>query len=428
MNPHIENANLAALRNQLIAQLSWGDVSNWTQRDFIHLSQLIEEKTGEQLSVTTLKRLLGKVQYTGVPYVHTLDVVCAFMGYKSWLDFLKQHSKTNQYSAVHTEQQNKAQSPQILFFYIGAAVVISILTTAYLFFHFTNTAQVLTASDKATLISTNAYSDTLPHKVNFYYEIPEAYISNQNIITFGEREGISLVQIDENRSGEVSHTYTQSGFYRAKIFSNKMQLAEQDVLIESNGWKQFIEHSPKDKTIKVPIEGIQQNLSIESVQHLGIDTSANFNFIYHFFKKTDLNGDNCIVKTIVRSRPELHNNYLPKVMIKIMFSKQPIFITFDKSNSSKTIYNQVSEVVLPVELQKKHFCKDISDWSLVEVRTANNEAQIFLNKEKIYTIPYTEPLGQFVGIEYRFRGIGEVKSLELCNHANARIIHKTFPD
>ncbi|WPQ63248.1 hypothetical protein SIO70_00025 [Chitinophaga sancti] len=44
-------------------RLNWGKSSEWTNYDFEKLSVAIQDKTGVTLSVTTLKRLWGKLKY-----------------------------------------------------------------------------------------------------------------------------------------------------------------------------------------------------------------------------------------------------------------------------------------------------------------------------------------------------------------------------
>jgi hypothetical protein len=42
--------------------LGWGESAGWSDNDFEKLSELILAKTGNMLSITTLKRLWGRVR------------------------------------------------------------------------------------------------------------------------------------------------------------------------------------------------------------------------------------------------------------------------------------------------------------------------------------------------------------------------------
>lgn len=74
------NELLAAIARSLGGRLS-------TPRDFELLSDRLQERTGERLSVSTLKRLWGYVPNAYTPSQHTLDLLAHFVGYGSWEQF-----------------------------------------------------------------------------------------------------------------------------------------------------------------------------------------------------------------------------------------------------------------------------------------------------------------------------------------------------
>src|SRR6195952_2142065 len=69
----------------------WGDSNDWTNQDFVILSEKIQEKTGVALSHVTLKRVWGKVKYESLPNTHTLDTLVQFLGYENWRGFKSQN-------------------------------------------------------------------------------------------------------------------------------------------------------------------------------------------------------------------------------------------------------------------------------------------------------------------------------------------------
>lgn len=66
----------------------------YTTTDFESLSIIIENKIGELISSSTLKRLYGYVSMKPVPRKSTLDVLSRFIGYRSFEDF-RSELKTN---------------------------------------------------------------------------------------------------------------------------------------------------------------------------------------------------------------------------------------------------------------------------------------------------------------------------------------------
>src|SRR5580658_2762948 len=65
----------------------WGDSEQWSNQDFLQLSDMIREQTGVMISHVTLKRIWGKVKYESLPNTHTLNTLVQFLGYENWRDF-----------------------------------------------------------------------------------------------------------------------------------------------------------------------------------------------------------------------------------------------------------------------------------------------------------------------------------------------------
>ena len=77
-----EFLDLNTLKADIESYLGWGKINQWTNYDFERLSDQIEEKTSVRLSVSTLKRIFGKVQYQGDPSQNTLNTLCKFIGHQ----------------------------------------------------------------------------------------------------------------------------------------------------------------------------------------------------------------------------------------------------------------------------------------------------------------------------------------------------------
>ena len=72
---------------KLIEQkLKWRPADEWRNYEFTELSEKILDATGVNLSVTTLKRVFGKLKYDSLPSTVTLNALAAFLGYESWMD------------------------------------------------------------------------------------------------------------------------------------------------------------------------------------------------------------------------------------------------------------------------------------------------------------------------------------------------------
>ena len=95
------------------ANTGWGSSDEWTNQDFVILSDKIQERTGVALSHVTLKRVWGKVKYDSLPTTHTLDTLVQFLGYENWREFRLQNSNAAANTITATQTTGNGQASPI---------------------------------------------------------------------------------------------------------------------------------------------------------------------------------------------------------------------------------------------------------------------------------------------------------------------------
>ena len=75
------------LKNSIENQLDWGETAHWSTADFEKLSDKIQEKTGVILSVSTLKRIFGRIDYQSKPALTTLNTLARYVDHEDWRAF-----------------------------------------------------------------------------------------------------------------------------------------------------------------------------------------------------------------------------------------------------------------------------------------------------------------------------------------------------
>lgn len=88
---------LSTALKEIENETGWGKSYYWSHASFEELSGLIVRKTGIRLSVSTLKRLWGKVEYFGKPQLHTLNALVRYIGYDNWSAFEKEKRNTGKW-------------------------------------------------------------------------------------------------------------------------------------------------------------------------------------------------------------------------------------------------------------------------------------------------------------------------------------------
>ena len=85
----IENLQIKHCLQTIEEKLQWGPCEQWTNYDFEKLSERIFDETKVSLSVTTLKRVWGRIKYPHDPSLTTLNVLALFIGFPDWRAFLQ---------------------------------------------------------------------------------------------------------------------------------------------------------------------------------------------------------------------------------------------------------------------------------------------------------------------------------------------------
>ena len=96
---------IGTCRRLIEHSLGWGDPAAWTNEDFEQLSEKIFEKTVVRLSVSTLKRIWGKVRYDNSPTTATLNALARFAGFGSWREFQQSQPRPSQPSSPNMADQ-----------------------------------------------------------------------------------------------------------------------------------------------------------------------------------------------------------------------------------------------------------------------------------------------------------------------------------
>ncbi|NJK97467.1 MAG: hypothetical protein HC905_23470 [Bacteroidales bacterium] len=107
----------------------WGACENWTHTHFVDLSRQIFEKSGVLVSVSSLKRIFGKIASQHEPQRETRNALAKFLDYDDWDDF------TAKNPLIFDDQKiNKKKSYKTLLIIIILAVLI--ITSLFLWYRF----------------------------------------------------------------------------------------------------------------------------------------------------------------------------------------------------------------------------------------------------------------------------------------------------
>lgn len=404
----------------------WGDSSDWTNQDFVVLSEKIQEKTGVALSHVTLKRVWGKVKYDSLPNTHTLDTLVQFLGYENWRAFKSQNGNGVSHIAtaepvstvpvageIKNEAPAKKRKPYLkagLFIICIAAIVVSILSTRK------KTPPVITDSDYK-FSSKKVVSVGLPNSVVFNYDATRS--PYDSVIIQQSWDKHLQVKVSKN---EHQHTsiYYYPDYYKAKLIVGTRIVSMHRLLIKSDGWLPAVTQAPvpvyfkKDEVIangkmSLPIEKIQaKNVKLQPTPSDVLYSNVReFGEIY---------SDNFTFETSVKNDYREGASVCQLSKIYILCEGTAIGIPL----CAKGCISTLDLLFTNYWVSGKHvdlsvFGVDFSSWVKVRIETKNRKAQIFLNDKMVFAVNEDIIKSKIIGIDYTFQGTGSVDYIKLSN-------------
>ena len=219
---------------QLIEQkLKWGDSADWSNYDFSKLSDEVHQRTQVRLSVTTLKRIWGKVKYESAPTITTLNTLAQFAGYEDWRHFC-QDSSTEELKkadmAVHTPEQNTRQSKRVKRFWFMLAIPFVVVGC---FFILSARKPGKLNPDDFEFRANKVVAEGVPNSVVFHYDASVAATDSVYIVQTWDIRRKKLVSKDNH---EHSAMYYYPGFFKTKLIADDQVVKTHDLFVTSDGW------------------------------------------------------------------------------------------------------------------------------------------------------------------------------------------------
>jgi hypothetical protein len=406
--------SLDQCKHLIESSLSWGDPASWSNEDFDDLSERIFQKTAVRLSVSTLKRIWGKVKYDHSPTTATLNAIARFAGFDGWRHFQQQNPGVAPAAPASIplpqsapRRRHRGFLAPLIIGTTALAALLSLLSARFI--HITGPTPALRFESRST-------SDDLPNSVVFDYDAtplhPKDVMIQQNW-DIRRREKV-------NPNGD-KHTsiYYYPGYFMAKLVVDGEIRKESEVFITTKGWKGIVGHNP------LPIY-LSPEESKDDSGHLGItaralaqktgsmvfsDTWTTFANVRAF---PDLSGEHFTFSTTLRNTSTVEQCLCRNVRITILGKQSAIIIPLsDKgciaSLNVLTGFNALSG--------KDHdlsaFGCDFNNWQQVICSEHDHLLTITVNGRRALNVPNALPIGDIVGVRILFEGTGAIREAVL---------------
>jgi hypothetical protein len=414
-----EKQFLLLCRKLIEQSLNWGDSAAWTNDDFEHLGQKIFDKTKVQLSISTLKRIWGKVRYENFPTTGTLNALAGFLDYESWREFKQKNQVTeNQQPEINepavvsalpeTPEQSELAKPKngFILLTVGLALIFGAI-----FFVRQKPKPVDLSKVK---FEAKKISDTLPNSVIFNYDA--SVFQSDSVYIQQSWDPSRRERVDGNGKQHTS-VYYEPGYFIAKLVVDNQVKKECLVNIQTKGWKGTIE------TKTIPIYLSQKE--IKNKDFMGITSqllqqktgSPVFNKVVVKFANVrdfkNIDPGNFTFETNLRNTSAVEASVCRTINVLILLDGSAIIVPLaDKGCISDIDFMAGNNYISGKNHDLSAFGCDFSKFQDLKFTVKNRRIKIYLNNKQIMDTDdkYT---GGIAGIRYEFEGAGEVKDVKM---------------
>jgi hypothetical protein len=404
---------------RLIEQkISFPQNGSWKQRDFEYLSDLIVEKTGTRISISTLKRI-WKDGDNRLPQVYTLNALAGFAGFESWSAFKQQHSHQ-----AGPGQAEKEVKPGLRMFKKSVYLLfIPILLIGLLAVFYFKPVRKNYNGNEITFKSRKNLKSGVPNTVVFEYDISKIDFDSAFIQHTWDKRLQARINKDNHFQTFI---YYYPGNHLAKLIVNDKVLKTENINISTAGWQGIVDGISTDSLPRY-ISGNdifkkgQLYISKETLLKKGIDVGDK-PFSVNYFNVGDFKkvyGENFIVETGLKNSLEDGALTCQYCQLTIICEQGMISLPFCNPGCTANIHLHVSDVFKTGRQNDlSAFGIDLTTWRNIKLKTVNKVVEVYVDDKKIFQQSFKQQLGRITGFHYKFYGCGAVSTVRLYNEKN----------
>jgi hypothetical protein len=394
-------------------KLGWGLSADWLNQDFQLLSDQIFDETRVRLSITTLKRVWGKVNYDSAPSISTLNTLVLFIGFDNWSAFKQSQPNQLKESLIMPRQATK-----FLIGTVATLLLIGAIVGLMGFSKNSNPDPIDQALLDAVVFSSQPTSIGLPNSVVFNYDLA-GIETKKAFIQQSWNERLTF-EIDKDGK-EATGIYYYPGYFKAKLIAKDQIVKQHDLHVKTNGWMGTIaepkiprylynEELNKTGSLKLSAETFEEmhELDIEKAKTVSFHYSNDLGEVY---------GDDFTFETRFKNTYRKSNGICQRTNILIHGSEGAFIVPFSISGcvSDLSIF-LVGSSVDGKSNDLSAFGCDFSEWQTLRAEGNGKKIKIYVNDQFAKEIESPNELGKIVGFRYTFSGAGEVDYLKLSRN------------
>ncbi|QHW00959.1 hypothetical protein [Spirosoma endbachense] len=407
-----EGHELDRCRRLIEEKVGWGSGEGWATQDFERLSELIAGQTGVSLSVTTLKRVWGRVKYESAPTTTTLNALVQFAGYENWQQF-KNTSQVQSIAPpvaigiVASTIPKPVRRATRRHWWIGAGILIGLIGVSAFFLNYVRRKSL---SPERFSFSSQPVTKGIPNSVVFHYD---ATASPTDQVFIQQSWDPNRRQPVPKNGHEYTSIYYHPGYFRAKLVIGDQIVREHNLMIPSDGWHIAVMQEP------VPVYFQENDVIKNGMLSLSVAAIQQHNILmqpkpptvrYRYVQELkNLRNDNFTLETRLKSDFKQGSSICQNVTIMILCKNEFFSIPLSAKGcvGNLDIY-LAGHYADARNTDLSAFGADLSQWVDLRCLVRNKRAQVFIGGKKAYEALIPTEARDIIGISYDFEGTGSV--------------------
>ena len=394
-------------------KLNWRPADEWRNYEFTELSEKILDATSVNLSVTTLKRVFGKLKYDSLPSTATLNALAAFLDYESWMDLKSKQQVEKKPEPEISPVVRKTFILKRSAWPIAAAMTGVIAILAFTFLPGKSVHPL--KNEKEIVFTSKPLADGLPNSVVFNVDL-KGNTPGKTVIQ-QSWDSTKTVTLQPGQK-EATAVYYMPGYFRAKLILDGKIVKQHDLFIKADKWMATIDHQPIPTYIKEKDLLLKEKMEVSENVLSEIKTITKSTWLtYHLVKPFgNLQSDNFTLESSIKNTFAEGPAVCKMAKIFVLCSKGAFIVPVTIPGCIGELGVKINDVILQGSSNDlSSFSADISEWTPIKLEVKNRTMKIFLNDKLIRQETYKEDAGEVVGLRFSFLGAGAVKNIKLSD-------------
>ncbi|WP_422859953.1 hypothetical protein ACOKFD_03305 [Flagellimonas sp. S174] len=388
------------------AKLDWGPSSLWHNDMFVELSERIQQETKVLLSPVTLKRVWGRITYSGAPSITTLNTLAQFSGFENWRDFKVSIPKKTGSGLL------KKVQPNLGIIMLSASVMTVVFISFFSLKGVPSEKEPIDASK--VIFKSRPISQGLPNSVVFDVDLQGIDSDSIHIQQYWDpKKTISLTKHQKQATGQ----YYFPGYFRAKLLVEGEVIKQHDLFIKTEGWLGTLDYGPIPKYFESSKVHINKLSFPEEAFTEIISNEKPLTSTFHMVKAFDsISGDNFELHSVLKNTYNEVWAVCQKTSIIVLGTKGAMVVTLGIPGCASELWVMMNDTFMNGKKHDlSHLGLDLSTKQQIHLKVEKKILRVSSGNKTLFQGEYAETLGRIAGIRYRFLGAGEIYQSTLSN-------------